>query len=432
MLKLAVIADDLTGANDAGVQFAKQGLTVQVFLNDLMGKDLGLSPEVMVLDTDSRAASPAEAVTRVRATGGLIRKMTAVQPMIFKKIDSTLRGNIGAEIDAAMAEYDLAWAAVVPAFPANGRITVGGWHLLHQTPIAESEIARDPKTPIHESVAPKLLSTQSSHPIAHVDLSDVCRGSDAIIRRIDELRRQGIRLLSFDASTATHLQAIATAIAAGKEAALWVGSAGLAETVPAVMGWSKQYRMIAIKATGPVLVVAGSVSPVTARQMNRFLAGDKSRLVSVRADCLISNQNAEIARCIHEAKSWLALDQDVLVASAMEADAVASARAQGTKQGMDSREVSESVADAMGKIARDLTVLPLAGIFLTGGDTAVSVCRALGVGSIDILAEVLPGIPLGQLVGGCCPGLRVVTKAGAFGGDNAIVESVKALRGKGV
>ena len=430
-MKLAVIADDLTGANDAGVQFAKQGLKVQVFLNDLREKDLGHSPEVMVLDTDSRAASPEEAFARVRATGGLVRKMAPIQPLIYKKIDSTLRGNIGAEIDAAMAEYDLAWAAVVPAFPANGRITVGGWHLLHQTPIAESEIARDPKTPVHESVAPKLLSTQSSHPVAHVDLSDVSRGCDAIIKRIAEFRQKGIRILSFDAATATHLQAIATAIAAGKEAALWVGSAGLAEMVPAVMGWSKQTRTVVNEAVGPVLVVAGSVSPVTARQMSSFLAGDNVRLVSLRADALISNENAEIARCIHEARQGLSLDQDVLVASAVDADAVASAREQGEKQGVDSRGVSERVAAAMGKIVSDLIVLPLAGIFLTGGDTAVSVCRALGVGSIDILAEVLPGIPLGQLVGGCCPGLRVVTKAGAFGGDNAIVESVKALRGKG-
>ena len=274
MVKLAVIADDLTGANDTGVQFAKQGLTVQVFLNDLVEKDPGRSPEVMVLDTDSRAASPAEAFARVRATGGLVRSMAAVQPLIFKKIDSTLRGNIGAEIDAAMAEYDLAWAAVVPAFPANGRITVGGWHLLHQTPIAESEIARDPKTPVHESVVPKLLSTQSSHPVAHVDLSDVSRGNDAIIRRIDELRCKGIRIISFDASTATHLQAIATAIAAVKEAALWVGSAGLAEMVPTVMGWSKQYRMSTTEATGPVLVVAGNmiwntVGPIIKQQLNK-------------------------------------------------------------------------------------------------------------------------------------------------------------------
>ena len=428
---MAVIADDLTGANDAGVQFAKQGLKVQVFLNDLLEKDLGLFPEVMVLDTDSRAASPAEAFARVRATGGLVRNVAAVQPLIFKKFDSTLRGNIGTEIDAAMAEYDLAWAAVVPAFPANGRITVGGWHLLHQTPIAESEIARDPKTPVQESVAPKLLSTQSSQPVAHVDLSDVSRGSDAIVKRIAELRQKGIRIISFDASTATHLQAIATAIAAGKEAALWVGSAGLAEMVPAVMGWSKSYRMSTTETTGPVLVVAGSVSPVTARQMNQFLAGENACLVSVRADLLLADEKTEIFRCINEAKSWLTQGRDVLVASAVDADAVASAWAQGAKQGVDNRGVSERVAAAMGKIVNDLISLPLAGIFLTGGDTAVSVCRALGVGSIDILAEVLPGIPLGQLVGGCCPGLRVVTKAGAFGGDNAIVESVKALRGKG-
>ena len=431
MLKLAVIADDLTGANDAGVQFAKQGLKVQVFLNDLMEKDLDLFPEVMVLDTDSRAASPAEAFERVRATGGLVRKMTAIPPLIFKKIDSTLRGNIGAEIDAAMAEYDLTWAAVVPAFPANGRITVGGWHLLHQIPIAESEIARDPKTPVHESMAPKLLSTQSSHQVGHVDLSDVSRGNEAIVKRIVELRRKGIRVITFDASTATHLQAIATAIVAVKEAALWVGSAGLAEMVPAVMGWAKQYRLSTTEATGPVLVVAGSVSSVTARQMNQFLAGDNVQLVSLRADWLLADEKTESSRCINEAKIGLTQGRAVLIASAVDADAVASARAQGEKQGLDSRGVSERVADAMGKIVRDLIDLPLAGIFLTGGDTAVSVCRALGVGSIDILTEVLPGIPLGQLVGGCCPGLRVVTKAGAFGGDNAIVESVKALKGKG-
>ena len=88
------------------------------------------------------------------------------------------------------------------------------------------------------------------------------------------------------------------------------------------------------------------------------------------------------------------------------------------------------VAAAMGKIVQELTALPLAGMFLTGGDTAVAVCRALGVGSIEILAEVLPGIPLGQLVGGWRPGLRVVTKAGAFGADTAIVESVRVLKGK--
>jgi uncharacterized protein YgbK (DUF1537 family) len=431
MLRLAVIADDLTGANDSGVQFAKPGLTVHVFLSDSSAGIGSVPPDVMILDTDSRALPPDQAAARVRATGKIVRSAGSAVPVIFKKIDSTLRGNIGAEIDAALAEYELAWAAVVPAYPQNGRITVGGWHLLRQVPLAESEVARDPKTPVHESVVPRLLSKQSVNPVAHVDLSDVSRGIDAISGRIAELRRQGNRIVSFDASTATHLQTIAAALAAAKEPLLWVGCAGLAEMIPTVMRWEKPRRQVEKKTTGPVLAVAGSVSPVTARQMERFLAGDNARLVSLRAEFLLTDETTELSRCIREAKEGLVLGQDVLIASAVDAGAVARACALGTQKGVGCQRVSERVASALGLIVQDLIVLPLAGIFLTGGDTAVSVCRALGVESIDILTEVLPGIPLGQLVGGDCPGLRVVTKAGAFGDDNAIVEAVKVLKEKG-
>ena len=416
MLKLVLIADDLTGANDSGVQFAKQGLNVHVFLENPstgFGADL---PDVVVLDTDSRALPSEQAAERIRATGKIIRTVGSARPMIFKKIDSTLRGNIGAEVDAAMAEYGLKWAAVAPAFPRNARITVGGWHLLNQVPLAESEIARDPKTPVHESSVPQLLASQSCHDVGHVDLSYVSRGLDAIQQRIGELRRQEIRIISFDATA--------------PEPPLWVGCAGLAEMVPSVMGWTQQHRIVNTETAGPVLVMAGSVSPVTARQMSQFLAGENARLVSLRAEALLTDETAELARCVGEAREGLSLGRDILVASAVEAGAVAIAQAQGTSRGLDGRQVSEMVAAAMGKIVQELTALPLAGMFLTGGDTAVAVCRALGVGSIEILAEVLPGIPLGQLVGGWRPGLRVVTKAGAFGADTAIVESVRVLKGK--
>ena len=429
MLKLAVIADDLTGANDAGVQFAKQGLTVQVFLGDLAEKQEGAPPDVMVLDTDSRAASSEQAYERVRNAGRIVRSITSSRPLVFKKIDSTLRGNLGAEIDAAMEEFGFEWAAVVPAFPVNGRITVGGWHLLHQVPIAESEIARDPKTPVTESVLPDLLASQSHHPVGHVYLTDVSRGVDAVLQRITGLRRHGSRIISFDASTGTHLRTIATAIATA-EGGLWVGSAGLAEMIPASMGWSQAEKTVEPGGPGPVLVVAGSVSNITARQMNQFLSQENCRLVSLQADSLIVNKTEEIRRCVQEASEWLKSGQDVLLASAVDVDAVVNARSAGASQGVDSRQVSEIVAESMGLVVKQLVSLQPAGIFLTGGDTAVSVCRALGVNSIDILAEVLPGIPLGQLVGGCCPGLRVVTKAGAFGGENAIIEAVKVLKGR--
>jgi uncharacterized protein YgbK (DUF1537 family) len=417
MLKMVVIADDLTGANDAGVQFAKQGLTVRVVLGTPVEDRGNHRTDVMVLDTDSRATQPDKAYESVRNAGQIVKQLEEITPLVFKKIDSTLRGNIGAEIDAAMAVFDVKWAAVVPAFPANGRITVGGWHLLNQVPIAESEISRDPRTPVHESVLPDLLAAQSRHKVGHVFLMDVSRGADAVKRRVTELRSEGVKVVSFDASTEAHMHTIATAIQATETTALWVGCAGLAEMIPKVMGWSRTEPISQPGISGPVLVVAGSVSNVTARQIQRFLEQDNVQLVSLRADSLIANEEKELRRCIQETSEGLKAGKDVLLASTVDVDSVV-------------RGCSEIISVAMGKVVQQVIFLKPAGLFLTGGDTAVSVCRALGVTSINILDEVLPGIPLGELDGGCCPGMRVVTKAGAFGGAEAIVVAVKVLKGR--
>ncbi len=436
MPKLAIIADDLTGANDAGVQFAKYGLRVQVFLGEPVAARKGEIVDVLVLDTDSRAVLPEQAFDRVWAASRVIENYSAesVRPLIFKKVDSTLRGNLGAEIDAAMAAFGFDWAAVAPAFPANGRITVGGWHLLHQVPIAESEIARDPKAPVQASVLPELLSKQSRHQAGHVYLADVSLGPAAIRQSIGLLLTGGSKVISFDATTETHLLAIAEAIAADTMSkVLWVGSAGLAEMIPAVMGWSKQpVESAGGEVSGSVLVVAGSVSNVTNRQTHVFLTQASVKLVSVQAALLMGSEaEPELARCIQAASEGMKQGKDILLSSAMDAEAVAAARKAGGDNGFDYQQVSEKVALAIGRIVRQLVAIQPAGMFLTGGDTAVAVCRALDVNAIEILSEISAGIPLGKLSGGVCPGLRVVTKAGAFGGDNAIIDAVNVLKGRG-
>lgn len=433
MPKLVIIADDLTGANDAGVQFAKYGMKVQVMLGDTLGSSEEDAVEVLVRDTDSRAVPPELAFARVQAASRLVRQTagTGVLPVIFKKVDSTLRGNLGPEIDAAMAEFGFTWAAVAPAFPANGRITAGGWHLLHQTPIAESEIARDPKAPVHDSVLAELLAKQSCHPVGHVYLSAVSAGPDAIGRSVAELLAAGKKLISFDATTETHMRSIAQAIAAVGQAPLWVGCAGLAEMIPAVMSWPRQPALEPCeKIAEPVLIVAGSVSKVTHRQMEFFLAQGQGELVSLHAGRLIDEPAVEIARCILAAEQALRRGSDVLLASAVEADAVDQARMAGKHKGIDNQRVSEVIAEALGQVVRGLVGLKPAGLFLTGGDTAIAVCRALEVSAIDVMSEVSTGIPLGKLSGGICPGLRVVTKAGAFGSEQAIVDSVTVLKGR--
>ena len=284
---------------------------------------------------------------------------------------------------------------------------------------------------MHDSVLAELLAKQSCHPVGHVFLSAVSAGPDAIGQRIAELLAAGKKLISFDATTEKHMRSIAQAIAAAGKPPLWVGCAGLAEMIPAVMGWPQQPAFSAAADTeGPVLIVAGSVSKVTHRQMEFFLAQGQGELVSLQAGQLFVEPADEIARCILAAEQALRRGRDVLLASAVEADAVDQARLAGQTKGIDNQKVSEVIAEALGQVVRGLVGLKPAGLFLTGGDTAIAVCRALNVSAIDVLAEVSTGIPLGKLSGGICPGLRVVTKAGAFGSEQAIVDSVTVLKGR--
>jgi uncharacterized protein YgbK (DUF1537 family) len=155
--KIAVIADDLTGANDTGVQFAKQGLATVVLLN-AGNLSSGAASDVVVIDTGSRALPAAEARARAAEAARLVK--SGGIGTVYKKIDSTLRGNLGVEIDAIMDGCGLALAVVAPAFPQNGRLTVGGLHLLNGVPLEASEIARDPKMPVCESSLPALLAGQ--------------------------------------------------------------------------------------------------------------------------------------------------------------------------------------------------------------------------------------------------------------------------------
>lgn len=141
MAKLGVIADDLTGANDTGVQFSKQGLKTIVLSKADSLVELSKQADVIVLDTESRALSKQDAYERVKEAAN--RLVEAKISIIYKKIDSTLKGNIGAEIDAVMDATGINPAIVVPAFPANKRVTVGGYQLVNQIPLGKTEASRD-------------------------------------------------------------------------------------------------------------------------------------------------------------------------------------------------------------------------------------------------------------------------------------------------
>jgi len=416
---IIIIADDLTGANDTGVQFARQGLHTEILLE---GTALPPTLEAIavVVDTNSRAIPADVAYSRVREVTEQAHR--AGFQHYYKKLDSTLRGNIGVELTAILNVGLHDFALVMPAFPKTGRTTIGGYHLLQGIPLSTTEIAKDPKSPVLETYLPELLRKQTNALVGHIGIADLSQGEDAIIATIRRYRSEGVTILSCDAWLDEHFQLVAQAAMQVSSRVLWAGSAGLAECLPQLFDWNEKPQN-----QQPTLVIAGSVSSITRGQVEQLLVDGYELIEVAVADYLPWQENQPLP-CLEKALSLLADGKRVVVASGYHLDAIEKAQTKGKSLGLSTREVSETVAQILGFMgAAILRKQKVTGIILTGGDTAVAVCRALGVTSIRVLEEVAPAIPLGEMKTADGNVMWVITKAGAFGGPDALVKASRKL-----
>ena len=406
MHEFGIIADDLTGALDTGVQFSKQGLHTIV----VTGRYGPQECDVLAIDTESRADPPQKAYTKAREAS---RQVNARH--VYKKIDSTLRGNVGRELDAVMDELDLEKALVAPAFPASGRTIVEGRLFLDGLPLTKTSFAADPLCPSTEDV-PALLRRQTKRRVGHVSAGTISRGPEHLA---EELCRDHREILVIDASQDSHLRCIAEAAFLVQDCCLVSGSAGLAHELPAAfhLKGKRPVKRLRPQCDLPVLVVAGSRHHVNVEQLTEAQRELRARIVKPEITRLADKKkrSAEILRVADEIDFWLANGRDVVLTSVF-ADYVPE---------MDA-EVGKALADIT-KLA--VAGEDLAGLILTGGDTAIRTCRALRIASIQVEEEVSLGIPLGIALAGPYVGLRVVTKAGAFGDMKAIAKSIRHLKG---
>ena len=417
---IVVIADDLTGANDTGVQFARHGLQTWVVLE---GADFQTSSgaAVAVIDTNSRAIPAEEAYKRVQKAAK--QAFDAGFYHCYKKIDSTLRGNVGVELKAILDLGVHDFAFVMPAFPKNGRTTIGGNHLLHGLPLTATEIAKDPKCPVSETVLPELLRQQSGCMVGHIGVDDLCRGEEAIQKSIRKCLAEGCRIISCDAWLDEQFQMAAQAALGVSDRILWSGSAGLAECLPQLLVLNGEPKI-----SKPILVVAGSVSAVTHRQIKLLLDSGFELIEVQAADCFSEHENF-LRPYIRAVLAIMAQGKNVVLASGYQSEAVEQTKKVGAKLGMSSVQISEAVAQILGLIgAAILRQQEVASVILTGGDTAAAVCKELGVVGIRVLEELAPAIPLGEMKTAEGKTLRVITKAGAFGSPDVLLKIAKRLR----
>ncbi len=415
MVDLLIISDDFTGALDTGVQFAQKGIGTKV-LNEFRGELLHRHQEcaVLVVNTDTRKLSGPEAYEKVRrVTEAAVRGGI---PYIFKKTDSALRGNIGSELKAVLDASRERTLVFAPAFPKMKRITKGGIQYFEEKPIHLTEFGRDLYEPVQESRVSSIIREQYDGCIIE---------KKAGMELPDEGGRTEKTIIVYDAATDEELEAVARQIMERKTA-LMAGCAGLAGAVSKLVLF--QSRPCSCRRRFfPLLVICGSVFPVTRRQIcyaqrhgfERFSLKSRERtrkglVQTEEGSCLLS-----------KIKETLRTDAPVIIDTMGEG-----AEEEKNRNQEEKARLRQIIADNLGDIINRLVEAGFQRtIMVIGGDTLKSVIEKMNCSSVEPVAEIYDGTVLFYLdtKQGIIP---VLSKSGGFGEEGLLVDIENTLKEK--
>jgi uncharacterized protein YgbK (DUF1537 family) len=428
-----VIADDLTGANDTGVQFAKQGYNTHVVI--ISGTDSRSLPtsgslteniDVLVVDTETRDTDTSTARTRIRHV--LENLNPADEDIIYKKIDSTLRGNIGAELDECLKALKKDICIFTPSFPQNKRITVEGYLIVQDQPLGLSEYYTGDLDPEEASYIPSLLQHDTDFPIAKIDLKDVIQGKNVIRKKIQELHSLGKKILVVDSINRRQLHNILKSSFEFDGSVLYSGSAGLANAFPECYESKRHTKIDSNQNGGLVLIVSGSMRSIAQRQIEYLKEKIDLFDVGVNIEQLLTHRNLYLEQRATDAIQALRDGYHTIIHPYPLYFDKQVTETILLKHQLDFRGLGLAIRSFLGELTASIVErVPASNIILTGGDTAIGVCSALGIYNLNIIDEFLPGIPLsiGQFKGSL--NLKIVTKAGGFGEDDTLYVLLEKL-----
>jgi D-threonate/D-erythronate kinase len=407
-MKILILADDLSGAADCALGFKRAGQRADVLLHDSMGWSEE-ETNIIAVDTDTRPMAPACAAEK---TLSVYRALHRPGQRLYKKIDSTLRGNWAAEVAALQPAAGL--AIVAPSFPALGRVVRGAnvyvnGQALEETPTWLLECkGRDP------SIASQLEAAGLKTSILSED--SLLKDPQAIDSLITSLASKGVQALVVDAETDATLRTVARATLNHQVKLFWVGSAGLAREMAVVLPPANEQEDAESAAFGPVLTVVGSVSAVSNRQSDFLLAHAMVREVRVSPDILYK-------RMAHP--DWTNVSESIDHAITAGTDILLRIDQGPVSDMTQAAQLASSLAELIAPhFAR------VGALMATGGETARAILTRAGVTRLRLIEEIEPGVPLCRVfAGGSNHKPYIVTKAGAFGANETLIHGWQHLRG---
>ncbi len=418
--KLVIVADDFTGANDTGVQFSKNKLRTVVITETRHLKESLAKCDVLVLNTESRFDDSETAYRKAFEAGKKIPDKDV--KYFYKKVDSTMRGNIGAEIAGLMDSLGITITFLVPALPKYGRTTINGKVVVNDILLENSEFATDPKNPVKESFIPKIIAGQTDKRTAVIIYDYILAGRQTLAEKLQHHISSGIQIVVFDAKEEKDMDLIASVICEIRLKVLFAGCSGLAEHLAKYLAIKKE--------STSTIVVAGSVSEVTRRQID--FAGHylMVKIVDIQTVRIFTpERNDEKKRIIDIARECVSEGEDLIIRSAPTKESVKNTFEEGEEAGIDRFTISEAIALFLGEVARDIIRdIGIKGIVLTGGDTAYKAVKCLDISGFVLHDEIEHGIPYGYFTEEKFRDLILVSKAGGFGNEDTIFRILNFLK----
>ncbi len=422
---IGVIADDLTGADDTALQFHLRGANTQILLDDSIVPENKASTQVWAIPTETRNLDPHSAYERVKQAAKILADTYNVE-YFYKKMDSTLRGHIAVEALAVLDALEWDAAVIIPAFPQEGRTTIGGYHLLRGVPLERTEFARDPRFPIYESHIPTVLrnelQNQQDELVDLIELRTVIKGAGPILKKMNELIGRGVKLIVVDANSVTDIEQVVLAIEKSSYKVLPCGSAGCAQVLgniwlPELENHHQERTIPAL----PKLLVSGSATQTNALQIHKLQDSDdieNTYFIDLKMEDILEGVNEDIIKRVSEN---LIKDNVVVVHTS---DLIVDSKI--IAQILFDNDLSKS--QFLSKISEYLAALTKRVLFnkdailiTIGGETSFKCCKAINSNALQIIDAILPAIPL-------CLDTKaqwVVTKSGNLGNSNTLIDILK-------
>lgn len=386
--RILVLADDLTGALEAGATFAHAGTTALVKADPSPSlAEMKEAASVLVIDTETRHLPSGEAKQKIYRWA-LDAKALSFQ-FIYKKTDSTLRGNIASELGALLSAFPGEGLLYVPAYPLMGRTVKRGRLHVDGAPVSDTAFGKDALDPVRESHIPSLLAGHC--PVVLIKPDSLSKHSEAAVYVCEGESEAEVRT-----AVRLFMSSETIRLAAGPSAFLrhFAQMAELARSQPAPM-----------PEAASALIVNGSRHEASLQQLdcaeeNGFLTLDPAAF-----DGTLSGPAWSILKPLSEPENV-------------------------PPRGLAGRQ-AETVLNILRRA-------PLDALIVFGGDTAYALLQILGNPAIRPIGHVIEGIPISRidaeslrpLIGNRQSDLLLITKAGGFGSKDVLPLLRKALSGR--